>query len=437
MNAILKSYFDFEYHKTTLKTEVIAGVSTFLSLAYIFVVNPAILSEGGINKSAALFATVIASSIATIVMGIWAKKPFALAPGLEMSSYVVYFLILGLGVSWQTGLGAVFWSGVLFVILTISNVREKIIEAIPDSLKLGLSASVGVFLIIISLRLSEVLIYEGTSVKAIGNLITYKSLILVVGLAVVLVLRRFNIQGFVLISIVLCTILSHITGTFELGDSAELRFDSGPLMAVGALDLSITFKPGFLSAVVILFVVDFYSSIAKFIGLTQNTTILREDGKLPNQREALLVDGGATIAGAFLGTTSITTFVESGVGIAAGGRSGLTAVVCGMLMLLFIPLAPVVNLIPVLATTGTLMWVGIGLMPKKTEIKDIAKIEIVSSILMIVVTIVTFALDKAMLIGFGFYIIGQMFLGNTKKINKYLLISTLIIMVSIFLSINA
>ena len=169
MKKTLENYFEFNKHNAMWKTEILAGLSTFLSLSYIFVVNPSILSEGGINKSAALFATVIVSSMATIIMGWWAKKPFALAPGLEMNSYVVYFLILGIGVSWQVGLGAVFWSGVLFVLLTITNIRMKIIEAIPDSLKLGLSASVGIFIIIIALRLSGILIYEEISISSVSS----------------------------------------------------------------------------------------------------------------------------------------------------------------------------------------------------------------------------------------------------------------------------
>ena len=430
----IKTYFEFDRHKTNLKTEIIAGLSTFLALSYIFVVNPAILSEGGIDKSAALFATVIVSALATIIMGIWAKKPFALAPGLEMNSYVVYFLIIGLGASWEVGLGAVFWSGILFLILTITKVREKIINAIPDALKIGLAASVGIFLIIIALRLSDILVYEETSIKTIGHIFSLKSLVLILGLVIAVILHRFKIKGFILISIIICTIVSHLTGFYEANNDS-ISISNDMFTAVGALDIGMITNPKMLSAIIILFVVDFYGSIAKFIGLTQNTSILDEKGELPNQKEALLIDGAATVVGSSLGTTSITTFVESGVGIGTGGRTGFTAVICGLLMLLFIPMAPVVNLVPVISTVGALLWVGIELMPKMKQIRAITWIEIVAVVLMIIITIATFALDKAMLVGFGFYILGSLFSGKIKQVSLYLVFSTLIILLSILLSI--
>lgn len=435
MIELIKTYFEFGRHKTSFRTEIIAGLSTFLALSYIFVVNPAILSEGGINKSAALFATVIISALATIIMGVWAKKPFALAPGLEMNSYVVYFLIIELGISWQEGLGAVFWSGILFLILTITKVREKIIEAIPDPLKVGLAAAVGVFLVIIALRLSDVLIYEETSIKGVGSFFSLKAVVLVLGFAIAIILNRLKVKVFILASIIICTMLCHLLDLHEANlESISLSVDM--FSAIGAVDIGMIANPKMLSAIMVLFVVDFYGSIAKFIGLTQDTSILDGNGKLPNQKEALLIDGSATVVGSTVGTTSLTTFVESGVGIGAGGRTGFTAVVCGLLMLLFIPFAPIVNLVPVIATTGTLLWVGIKLMPNLEQIKKITTIEVLAVTLMILVTVVTFALDKAMLVGFGFYILGNLFTARLKRVNLYLVVSTLIILLSILLSIN-
>ena len=225
--------------------------------------------------------------------------------------------------------------------------RKKIIEAIPDSLKIGLAASVGVFLIIIALRLSDTLVYKETSIKGVGDVFSLKALVLVLGFAIAIILHRLKVKGFILVSIILCTAVSHRLGLYE-SNSQSITLSADMFSAFGALDIGIITNPKILSAIIILFVVDFYGSIAKFIGLTQNTSILDENGKLPNQKEALLIDGAATIAGSAVGTTSLTTFVESGVGIASGGRTGFTAVVCGLLMILFIPLAPIVNLVPVL-----------------------------------------------------------------------------------------
>lgn len=433
ISSYISKQFEFNKHQTNIRTEVLAGVSTFLSLSYIFVVNPSILSEGGIDKSVALFATVIASAFATLLMGWWAKKPFVLAPGLEMNSYVVYFMVIGLGFTWQQGLGAVFWSGIIFLILTLTNAREKIIDAIPDSLKIGLSASVGVFLMIIALRVSNVLVYEGITLSGAGSILSPNFLVLASGLALVLVLQFLKVRASILISIILTTILAHQTGLGN-ADGDRVEISEKMFSGIAQFDLSVLIDPAIISPIIILFVVDFYGSVAKFIGLTLNTSILTKDKKLPKLKETLLVDGAATLVGSGLGTTSVTTFVESGVGIGVGGRTGLTAVVCALLMMLFIPLAPIINLVPVIATTGALFWVGIQLFPKPQKIKLISKVELISIMLMAATTLLTFSLDKAMLLGFSVYILGQLLTGNIKKINLFLLLSTLLILIATVLS---
>ncbi|MCF8387971.1 MAG: NCS2 family permease, partial [Bacteroidales bacterium] len=335
----IRHFFSLKEYGTNIKTEILAGVSTFLALSYIFVVNPAILADGGMNKSAVLFATVITSAVATLAMGLWAKKPFVLAPGLEMNSYAVYYVILVLGFSWQNALGVVFWSGILFMILTLTRVREKITTAIPDSLKVGLSASVGIFLMIIALKLSGTLIYDGINIKGIGDLLTSKSLIFIVSLFLVIVLNRLKIRISVLLSIILATILAHFIG-FATSSPSSVKVNGDMISAVLKLNFLAILDPKLLSALIILFVIDFYGSVAKFIGLTSNTNIVDENGNLPRLKETLSVDGYATILGSAMGTTSVTTYVESGVGIGVGGRTGLTAVICAILMFLFIPLAP-------------------------------------------------------------------------------------------------
>lgn len=274
--------FEFERHNTSIRIEVLAGLSTFLSLSYIFVVNPAILNEGGINKSVALFATVVTSALATFIMGWWAKKPFALAPGLEMNSYMVYFVIAGLGFSWQQGLGAIFWSGIIFLILTVTNIREKILDAIPDSLKLGLSASVGVFLMIIALRLSGVLIYEGITMNNFGNVLSLEFLILLIGFSLLLLFRYFNITGSVLYSIIVASFIANLMGLNQ-NEIDKITISKEMFTGIGQLDISVIVEPKMLAAIIILFVVDFYGSVAKFIGLTLNTTILKKDNKLPRK----------------------------------------------------------------------------------------------------------------------------------------------------------
>jgi AGZA family xanthine/uracil permease-like MFS transporter len=429
----ISEYFEFDKHKTNLRTEILAGLSTFLALSYIFVVNPSILGEAGMNKSMVLFATIIVSALATLAMGIWAKKPFVLAPGMEMNAYVAFFVIGALGFAWQDALGAVFWSGILFMVLTLTNIREKIIKAIPDKMKSGLSLSVGMFLMLIALKLAGVLAYDGIDIQGIGILSSSMAYVLYFGIALVLVLQRFKIKGAVLVSIILSTVLAHLLGLG--GVAAEQVEISGDMLSgIMQFNPAIILDPRIFSVILILFLVDFYGSVAKFIGLTRNTSIVDKDGRMPQMKEALSVDGVATVAGAGLGTTSLTTYVESGVGIGEGGRTGLVAVVCGLLMLSIFVLTPLVNLVPVIATTGALFWVGIMLFPSKEELKKYKAIDIVTILVMVVGVIWTFSLDRAMLFGFLVFIAGSLLTGRTKEIDKYTVISTVLLLIGAYLS---
>jgi adenine/guanine/hypoxanthine permease len=428
----IESFFDIKKLGSTWKIEILAGLSTFLSLSYIFVVNPAILSEAGISKSVVFFATVIISSLATIVMGLWAKKPFSLAPGLEMNAYIAFIVVGTLGFVWQDALGAVFWSGVLMLIINFLRIREYIIKAIPNKLKSGLAASVGVFLMLIALKVSGVLAYEGIQVQGLGLLTSPEAYVFYVGLIVALILRYFKVKGTILISIVIASVVAHLLG---IGDVVEpVKISKDMLNGTLAFNLSIIMNPKILSIILILFIIDFYGSIAKFIGLTRNTTIVDKNGDMPKMKEALAIDGGATVLGAGLGTTNVTTYVESAVGIGEGGRTGLTAVVSGILMLFFLLLTPLVNLVPVVATTGALLFVGLTLFPTRKDLKTYRWADILAVTAMVLATIWTFGLDKAMLVGFGLFIILQIIQGQWKKVNPYLLASTILLLISILLA---
>src|SRR3989338_6787701 len=424
-------YFEFSRHSTTFKTEVIAGVSTFLALSNIFVVNPAILSEAGIDKSAVLFATIVVSSILTIVMGLWAKTPFALAPGLEINAYVAFFVVGALGFSWQAALCAVFWSGVIFLALTISGMREKIINAIPNEIKTGLAACVGVFLALISLKLAGILLYDGIHLSAVGNLFTPAAAIFALGLITVFALDRMNVRGAVLLSIIFSTVAAHALGLGVSGGE-PVAISSEMLGAVFQLDFGIILNPRIWSVILLLFLVDFYGSIAKLIGLTRQTSIVGKDGKLPRMKEALLVDGMGAVGGPVLGTTSVLTYVESGVGIGEGGRTGLVSVVCGVLMALFLVLTPLVNLVPLIATTGALLFVGMKIMP---GFRELAKRPAESALIavMAATVVLTFALDKAMLVGLALEAARKVASGKVRELNPYLVGSIILLAIGIFL----
>jgi AGZA family xanthine/uracil permease-like MFS transporter len=428
----LERYFGLRERGSTWRIEILAGVSTFLALSYIFIVNPAILAAAGISTSVAFFATIVGSVVATLLMGLWARLPFAVAPGLEMNAYIAYVVVGVLGFSWQGALGAVFWSGVLTVALSYTTLRVRILQAIPNTLKSGLAASVGVFLMLIALKVSNLLVYEGIQVKGIGILTSKEAIVFYVGLALAAILHRFKVRAAIILSIIGAAIVAHFVGVTQV--VAPIHFSREMFSGLGAFDWRIILNPKILSVVFILFVLDFYGSIAKFIGLTRNTPIVDKEGNLPRMREGLVVDGLGTVIGAATGTSNLITYVESAVGIGAGGRTGIVAVVVAVLMACFLFLVPVLNLVPVIATTGALLFVGLLLMPRPKELKAYSWQSIVAVLAMILVTIWTFGLDKAMFAGFAVFLVLAVLSRKWKDVNVYLVGSTLFLLVSILLS---
>lgn len=428
----IDNFFGITSLGSSFRIEIFAGLSTFLSLSYIFVVNPAILSEAGISTSVAFFATIFGSVIATLLMGLWARLPFALAPGLEMNAYIAYIVVGVLGFTWQGALGAVFWVGVLTFILSFTSLRKNIIKGIPDKLKSGLAASVGVFLMLIALKVSGLLAYEGIQVKGLGLLTSNEAYVFYAGLALVLILRYFKIKGAVLFSIIGAAIFAHFIG---VGQPIEpIKFSKDMFAGIFAFDLGVIFNSKIWAVIVVLFILDFYGPIAKFIGLTRNTNMLDSEGNLPRMKEGLAVDGVGTMIGAATGTSNLVTYVESAVGIGEGGRTGLVAVVIATLMSLFLFLVPLINLIPVVATTGALFFVGITIFPSKKELKSYSWTDIVAVLLMVLVTFWTFGLDKAMFAGFAAFVILFIVRGKWRELNPYLVGSTLILLLSILFS---
>jgi AGZA family xanthine/uracil permease-like MFS transporter len=384
----------------------VAGLSVYLSVAYIFVVNPAILSTAGFDRGLSFFATVIISAAATLAMSLWARLPFIVSTGMEMNGYVAFFVVGTLAFTWQDALGMVFWSGVAMTLVTLTSWRERIIDSIPDAVKIGLSFSVGVFLVLIAFRVSGVIIYDGLDITGLGSFTAPPAIALYFCVICIALFRLAGITGAFLLAILLSAALLQAIGQ---GPAASAPMFADPRWArgIGALDLTIILNPHALSVVLVLFVLDFFGSIAKIIALTRKTSMLDDDGHLPRRKEALLVDGAGTMAAACLGTTSVVVFVESAVGIIAGGRTGLTAVVCAVLMLLTLLAFPLIQFIPVTATAGAIVFVGLLLCPRLHEVRMFPWYDRIALASMPVVTIATFSLDRAMLAGFVISALGR------------------------------
>ncbi len=380
------------------------------------------------STSAILFATIFASAISTLYMGIRANLPFALAPGLEMNGFFTFVVVGTLGLTWNQALGAVFWSGLLCIILSFLPVRIKIINSIPNGLKKAMAVSVGIFVLTIGLFLSGIFEFTDGRISGFGSPFTAKGIALIIGLIISLILgmRRLRFPAGMLVAIIISAIYCKTQGIVQK-EPAELSTEM--FSAVFKLDLVPTLR--LLPVFLIFFLIDFYGSIGKFIGLTASTNLTEKDGTLPRIEKAIETDGIGTSLGALVGTSSIITFVESSIGIAIGGRTGVVAIVCGLLMILSLIFTPLVGLVPVEATAGILVYVGYLLIRDTWEEKELDKFFYSVAIIMGIISLFTFSLDKAMLIGFIAYSIRQVW--KDKKVNWYLAVSTILIGLGVFL----
>jgi AGZA family xanthine/uracil permease-like MFS transporter len=429
----IETYFEFSKYATNWKTELYAGLATYLSLSYIFIVNPAILSHAGMNVSAVLFATIIASGLTTIAMGLWARLPFAVAPGLEMDGFFAFVVVGAMGLTWQQALGAVFWSGVLCYIFTLKFVRQKIVDSIPFGLKKAMVVSVGIFVFVIGLYLAEVIQFDNGIISSVGIHFTTKVIALFIGLfiSIILATKRLNFPAGMLVAIIVATIYCKTKGIVALAPAHISREMFSGIFKLDVIPHAIKFVPIFL----VFFLIDFYGGIGKFIGLTASTNLVDKEGNLARIDKAMFVDSVGTIGSGLVGTSSVITYVESAVGISMGGRTGIVAIVCGILMLCSLIFTPLVGLVPVEATAGILCYIGILLILRTWKEQSLKNQDYVIIGLMIVITLLTFNLGEAMTFGFLAYTyihIKNVFTAK-EKINWYFTISTIAILGSTIL----
>jgi AGZA family xanthine/uracil permease-like MFS transporter len=414
-----QTFFEFDSRGARLSTEIWAGTSTAIALSYIFIVNPTILAKGGFPASAAFFATVCASALATFAMGVWARLPFAVAPGLEMNAYVATTVVGPLGFSWQQALGLCFVSSLLMLVVTATRLRKRFIASLPTAMVTSLGATVGVFIALIALQLAGIVEYRDGYLSAVRLEFDARLLVLTIGVAVALIAARAAARFAALASIAAATAAAYATDV--VGPRTEFTLSRHMLDATGALSLAGLVTSSGLVVVVVLFLLDFYGSTAKFIGLSANTSVL-QDGRVPRLSQGLGVDGAASGVGALVGTTTLTTFVESGVGIRAGGRTGVTALVSAICMLAALPLAGVISYVPVAATAGALVLVAMSLRPVRDRLHDQTPVDRIALIIMCMTVVATFDLSRALLVGFAVYVLGSLM--QRTRPNPYIVAST-------------
>lgn len=410
---VLERLFKLSENKTTFRTEVLAGVTTFLTMCYIIIVNPMILSETGMDHGAVFVATCLAAAIGCLVMGIIANYPIALAPGMGLNAYFTYSVCMGMGVPWQTALAAVFMSGLIFIAISMFKIREAIVNAIPMSLKLAIGGGIGLFLALIALKNSGIIVDNPATLVGLGDLKQPTVLLTLFGFLMIVVLHHFKVRGAIIISILVLTAISTFMGL------SEFKGVVGEIPSIAPTFLQMDFEGLFTASLVgvifVFFLVDLFDSTGTLVGVAHRAGLLR-DGKLPRLKKALFADSTAIVAGAALGTSSTTPYIESSAGVAAGGRTGLTAVVVGVLFVLCLFLAPLAQSVPGFATAPALLFVGVLMIQGITHIEWDDITEAVPAFLTIVFMPFAYSIADGIAMGFISYALIKLCTGKASTV---------------------
>ena len=352
----LDKYFRLSEHNTNVRLELIAGLTTFLAMAYITVVNPHILSEAGMDFGAVFVATCIAAAIGSIAMGLLGNYPIAMAPGMGQNAFFTYGIVLGLGLSWQTALGAVFISGLIFVLLSVLPIREWLINAIPRNLKLGIASGIGFFLGFIALRNAGIVVENSATLVSFGELTEFGPVVCLLAFAVIAALSARKITGAVIVGMLGAAILGWVLGATNFKGIVSAPPSLAPVLL--QLDIRAALDISMITVILTLLLVDVFDTAGTIVGVANRANLTTPDGKMPRLGMALLSDSGATVVGALAGTSSTTSFIESAAGVEAGGRTGLTAFTTGMLFLLCLFFAPLAQSVPAYASAAALLFVA-------------------------------------------------------------------------------
>ena len=413
----LEHYFEFEKLGATWKTEILAGFTTFMTMAYIVFVNPAILHETGMPLAAVTAATCISAAVGSCLMGGFAKYPIALAPGMGLNAYFTYTVVKGMGVPWQAALGAVFISGVAFLLLTALGVRQLIISTIPYELYAAVAAGVGLFIALLGFRNSGIIVPNAATTVTLGNLRDKSTALAILGLLLIAVLLAWRVRAAMLIGILATTVIGLATGvakwaphSYRLSDLSATAFK---------LDLPATFRIGFLEIVFVFLFIDLFDNIGTLVAVGKRANLFDKTHQIPRVNRILLSDATATIVGSLTGTSTVVSYIESAAGVAAGGRSGVTAIVTGLLFVAALFVAPVVGAIPAAATAPALIIVGSLMVGVVAEIEWQDPEVAVPAFLTMMAIPLTFSIANGLAFGFTAYTIMKVARGKFREVNWF------------------
>ena len=414
----MEKLFQLQAHKTNVRTEIIAGLTTFLAMAYILAVNPLILSDAGLNPGSVFTATALSAAIATLMMAVLANLPVALAPGMGLNAFFTYTVVIGMKYSPATALTAVFFEGLLFILLSFFNVREAIVESIPINLKKAVAAGIGLFITLIGMKNAEIIVDNPATLVGLGNVTSGAALLGLIGLVITAILYVLHVPGSILLGILITTVIGIPMGvTAPFGGWENWSIVSAPAAPVfWNFDFSNIFSFQFFTVFFSFLFVDIFDTVGTLVGVSNRAGLTDKNGNIPRVKQALLSDAIGTVFGAMMGTSTVTSFVESTSGVAAGGRTGLTALTTGVFFLIALIFSPLFLLIPSAATAPALIIVGFLMLSAAAEIDFQDPTEGIPAFLTIVMMPFTYSIAEGIVYGILSYVILKAITGKFKQI---------------------
>ncbi|EAQ1213748.1 adenine permease AdeP [Salmonella enterica] len=427
--GILERVFKLREHGTTARTEVIAGFTTFLTMVYIVFVNPQILGVAGMDTSAVFVTTCLIAAFGSILMGLFANLPVALAPAMGLNAFFAFVVVQAMGLPWQVGMGAIFWGAVGLLLLTIFRVRYWMIANIPVSLRVGITSGIGLFIGMMGLKNAGVIVANPETLVSIGNLTSHSVLLGVLGFFIIAILASRNIHAAVLVSIIVTTLLGWMMG--DVHYNGIVSAPPSVTSVVGHVDLAGSFNLGLAGVIFSFMLVNLFDSSGTLIGVTDKAGLADAKGKFPRMKQALFVDSISSVTGAFVGTSSVTAYIESSSGVSVGGRTGLTAVVVGILFLLVIFLSPLAGMVPPYAAAGALIYVGVLMTSSLARVNWQDLTESVPAFITAVMMPFSFSITEGIALGFISYCVMKIGTGRLRDLSPCVVIVALLFVLKI------
>lgn len=430
---MLDKFFKITENKSTLKTEVIAGITTFMTMVYILAVNPSILSAAGMDKDAVFTATALSAVIATLVMALYAKLPFALAPGMGLNAFFAFTVVLGMGYSWEFALTAVFLEGIIFIILTAFNIRELIVNSIPLNLKHAVSVGIGLFIAFIGLKGTGLIVDNPATLVSLGNMKNPEVLVGMAGVLIIGVLLAKNIKGAILIGILVSTIIGLIVGVTIIPENFSLVSLPPSLEPIFfKFDFSQVFTLDMLIVLFTFLFVDMFDTVGTLVGVSSKSGMLDKDGNVPRVKQALFADSIGTFVGAILGTSTVTTYVESAAGVAEGGKTGMTALTVAGMFALALFFAPIFMIIPAAATAPALIIVGLFMISPIMKIDLTDYTEAIPAFFTIIMMPLTYSIAEGIVFGMLSFVLLKLLTGRYKEIKPIMVIIAILFVIKFY-----